>query len=227
MHLFLGRLNDSISLDEIEPVAQKIDSIFDIKSELVSEPFNKTVARLDLKEFGEMLYKHHLEQGTPFICIAYTRETMTHGRILGEAMESQRVAFVRWSDRTDETANSTAHELGHIFGIQGHCDKCLMLPYYKETDLQGKTVKELFCDNCRRTIETSWSYTRVKSTSKQPRPSNNEPSTHRNTPPTPEPRRHSPIQATRDPFPDISTLDPQNPYDYLYRVLKFYKFGGG
>jgi hypothetical protein len=229
MHLFLARLNDSISIDEMKSVGKGLDSIFDVRSELIQEPFNKSITQLDLKGFGEILYRQYLSEGTPFICVAYTREAMRDGKILGEALESQRVAFVRWSDRIDETVNRTAHELGHIFGIQGHCDKCLMIPYYKETDLNGKTVKDLFCDNCRRTIENSWSYPRVRSTSKQNitiKAATGSTANQDTLSKPKEVRDYSPKHTTTESFPDISTVNPQNPHEYIYRVLRYYKFGG-
>ena len=216
MNLLLLKFSADIPDQGLKALSERLHGLIQTNCTAISEPLNCSTSAANIDDLADFLYQSYLKQGTPFVAVAYTPDQLEDDRILGLANGHGRVAMVHWSESSDEMVIITMHELGHIFGDIGHCHKksCLMWPYYFGIELQGKELKELFCDDCWRAIKTGWVYKRLMSSGTEQGESTMEAISNPAKPPR-----------TKEPFPDWSTYDAENPYDFIYRVLRSYGFG--
>jgi len=224
MRLLICSTDASIPLEKVKTVADKLNSVFNIECDFIPEPVgNSAVSTFNMNQFSALVYEKYIEVRQPFVCIAFTKEFVEDDCILGSSVEDRRIGFVTWNDSVDENVTLTLHILGHLFGIEGHCHRqnCIMLPYYNELKLDNARVNDVFCDTCFQVINSGSCYSSIRSATGKKGLSNlifgsKKPTFTQRTNPEPS------VQS-RTSFPDKSTFNPDDPNEFLYRVLRYYQ----
>ena len=163
MKLCLLRATSGIDAEAMKPVAETVATVLDVDYDLITDPFGNYNPDTVLQRLAELRERELDDKNSPIVFVLLDENAVeSHGAVvLGRAIAQSRVAVVRWRSEPDRTAASCLHELGHIFGLTNrHCDseKCLMYPYARENQLQGKIGQELFCEECWRTITSDTIY---------------------------------------------------------------------
>jgi hypothetical protein len=224
MRLIVCSTDTSIPLESVKSVANKLANILNIECDFIPEHAgNSSVSTFNLNQFSALVYGKYIEAETPFVCVAFTKEFVEEDCILGSPLDQKRIAFVTWSDNIDEDVTMALHELGHFFGIDGHCHRqnCVMLPYYNELKIDNAHINDIFCDSCFQTIKSGSCFSSIKSTA--PKKGLSSLIFGSKKTPTTQNTHPEPSEESKNTFPDKSTCNPDNPNEYLYRVLRYYQ----
>ena len=159
MHPCYFRSTSDIPVQEMEKVADKVNQVFGIDSTIFTGPVSNEVDKVSIQDLLRIA-EGFLERGEPIVALAFTRAGVYSTDILGQGSRLARGAWVKWNDKLQQITLTTLHELGHICDAE-HCidESCIMFPTYREH--RGDSLRTLFCDNCRTTIQNSWVYCRL------------------------------------------------------------------
>jgi len=236
MELCFSRATDAIDVDKMKLVAEIVTAVYDVDYEIITEPFGDYSPDIVLERLAELRSKHLDDQDKPKVFVLFDENALeSHGAaILGRAIAQSRVAVVRWWTEPDITAATCLHELGHVFGLTNrHCDReeCLMYPHARDRQIQGKTGRQLYCEECWRTITSDTIYESLQNASQERRSkitrglnrvraavTTASEMVHRPKPLFPNGVVHTPRT-----FPDINQF--QDEHAFLHAVLKFYGLG--
>jgi len=231
MNLIFSRATEAIDIDTMKRVADNATGPLGIAHQLITEPFGDYSPDVILPRLSDLRQRFLDEQDTAVILILFDKRAVeSHGAtVLGRAVAQSRVAVVRWRTEPETTVATCLHELGHILGLTNrHCDRedCIMYPYAREITVQGRKGRELFCEDCWRTISTDTLYESVRNASQ---PVAGKLSKHlkriRNTITSPirPPQTSTPIVNQPKPFPTID--DYPDGHRFLHAVLQYYGIG--
>ena len=236
MKLCFLRATGAIDADDMKLVAETVTTVHDVDYDLITEPFGDYNHDIALQRLAELRARYLDDQDSPVIFVLFDENAVeSHGAmVLGRAIAQSRVAVVKWRSESDRTASACLHELGHIFGLTNrHCDseKCLMYPYAHDNPLQGKTGRELFCEECWRTVTSDTIYESLHNASLERRSKITRGLNRIRTAFTatsekirkPKPLIPKGIVHTSRTFPDTNQY--QDEYTFLYAVLEYYGLG--
>ena len=236
MELCFLRATAVIDVDKMKIAAEIVTIVFDVDYDLITEPFGDYSPNVVLERVGELRSRHLDDQDKPKIFVLFDENAVeSHGAIiLGRAIAQSRVAVVRWWTEPERTAATCLHELGHVFGLTNrHCDRdeCLMYPHARDRQIQGKTGRQLYCEECWRTITNDTIYESLHNASQERRSKVTQGLNRVRAAVTtvservrrPKPLFPNGVVHTPRTFPDINQY--QDEHSFLYAVLKFYGLG--
>lgn len=238
MRLCILRATDAIDANAMKIVAETVSTIFDIDYDLITEPFGDYNPELVLQRLAELRARYLDDHDSAAVFLLFDENAVeSHGAVvLGRAIAQSRIAVLRWRPDPNMTTAICLHELGHTLGLTNrHCDseECLMYPYARETQVQGKAGPELFCEECWRTITADTIYESLHNASQERRSkltrgigqirttlTATSDKIRKPKPPMPKGTVHN-----SQPFPDINEY--QDERSFLQAVLRYYGLGQG
>ena len=231
MNLIFSRSTEAIDVDAMRDVAENATRALGINHQVIMEPFGDYSPDVILQRLSDLRQRYLDERDSATIFVLFDEHAVeSHGAtVLGRAVAQSRVAVVRWRTDLGTTAATCLHELGHIFGLTNrHCDRedCIMYPYARKITIQDRKGRELFCEDCWRTINSDTLYESVRNASQTVVGKLSKRLKRiRNTIASPirSPQTQPPVVHTPEPFPTIN--DYPDEHRFLHAVLRYYGIG--